>query len=401
MVPVKTLKESNLSGMAFVMAQRLAQSRRGPRLIVFPSTMYTGSGGDLRGWAIARELRRSGWRTIVVPPWLGLRRRSQILAREQPDVILMQQSRHPLNRPSLYPGFPCVFDADDADVLNAPELVADCCRGSRAVIAGNRFLARIFASFNPNVHVVWTGTYVDHVGGQIPNEARGPVIAWAHSDPLGYPAEAAFVHEVVLRLAGRRPFQFHLYGLRDRSAAGTYVEPLLERGVDVITHGMMRYRSFISSLGGVAIGLHPICAANPFSQGKSFGKLLAYMAANVAVVTSSAVDHPLFFRHGVNGMLANEDIGEWCENCLLLLEDPPRRGALVGEARVDFSRRLSISRAAELVGSVLCQVIAGSSGPQAPNGGTHPDIPDTSLSPISIPRYSIGVAENASRGTCR
>lgn len=299
----------------------------------------------------------------------------QIIAKEQPEAILLQQSRHPLNRPSLYRGIPCVFDADDADVLNAPELVAECCRESRAVIAGNRFLAQQFSRFNENVHVVWTGTYVERVKGQTPNRARGPVIAWAHSDPLGYPVEAAFVRDLAIRLAGRRSFQFHLYGVRDSSAVDSYLKPLRDRGADVVTHRMMHYRSFISSLGNVAIGLHPVCAAFPFSQGKSFGKLLAYMAADVAVVACAAVDHPLFFRHGVNGMLASEDIDEWSGHCLLLLDDPDQRCALADQARSDFCRRLSTSRAAELVGSVIRQVIDGSSDLAGSSSTRHRGVP--------------------------
>ena len=34
----------------------------------------------------------------------------------------------------------------------------------------------------------------------------------------------------------------------------------------------------------VAVGLHPIAPDNPWSQGKSFGKILAYLVADVAVV---------------------------------------------------------------------------------------------------------------------
>ena len=177
-------------------------------------------------------IARFGWRTIVVPPWLSLRRRLQIVAREQPDVILLQQSRHPLNRPPFYRGIPCVFDADDADVLNAPEVRGRLLPRKPAVIAGNRFLAR--SSRDSMIMSTWSGparTSIRLLGR--PQPGRGPVIAWAHSDPLGYPAEAEFVRSILLRLADRRTFQFHLYGVQDRTAVGHYLKPLRDRGVDV------------------------------------------------------------------------------------------------------------------------------------------------------------------------
>lgn len=62
---------------------------------------------------------------------------------------------------------------------------------------------------------------------------------------------------------------------------------------------------------------------NPFSRGKSFGKLLAYLIADVAIVASNNVDHPLFFQDGVNGVLAPNDVDRWVEGTALLLQDLP------------------------------------------------------------------------------
>lgn len=56
----------------------------------------------------------------------------------------------------------------------------------------------------------------------------------------------------------------------------------------------MRYRKFNSSLGRSAVGLQPVCLSNPFSRGKPSGKVLAYLASDVAIVASNAVDHPQF-----------------------------------------------------------------------------------------------------------
>src|SRR5579863_10348636 len=118
-------------------AHRLVQpAAPGRRVVVFPGDALTGSASDLRATAIARELRRRDWRATVVPPQLELEQRLRIVRAERPDVILLHQSRHPLNRPRYYPNIPCVFDADDADILDprCRQDVIECCTGSVAVI---------------------------------------------------------------------------------------------------------------------------------------------------------------------------------------------------------------------------------------------------------------------------
>jgi len=354
----KIIKESSLSGEAYVFAQRISQARRDRKLVVLPYSMYSGSAGDLRGRAIGVALRGRGWRTVVVPPWLGLAQRQRIIRKERPDVILLQQSVHPLNRPWLYPGVPCVFDADDAYIINTPETVVPCCRQSAAVIAGSRNLANRFREHNSHVSVVWTGTYIKEARGLIPSAQRGRVITWALSDALSAGHESLFVREVLLRLAKRTKFSFRLYGVNAPEAVAEYLQPIRDAGVEVTTFPMLRYRPFVDSLHDVAIGLTPICQAHAFFQGKSFGKILGYIAADVAVVAANAIDHPLFFRHGENGMLADENVDQWVECCATLLDDPERRSKMVAQARQEFMARLTVTRCAELVDEVFSRVIS-------------------------------------------
>jgi hypothetical protein len=186
----RLIRENSLAGELYVLGQRLRQPKQ-RTVMIFPDQMYTGTAGDLRACAVGRALRKFGWRPIIVPPWLGETQRRRFVRQISPDVILLQQSRHPLNRPSLYPGIPCVFDADDADILNQPDIVAPCCRESAAVIAGNHFLAGLYRQYNSDVTVIWTGTYITSVPGSKPNDSRAPVITWAASDPFGYQDEAA------------------------------------------------------------------------------------------------------------------------------------------------------------------------------------------------------------------
>jgi hypothetical protein len=334
--------------------RRLAGPGRGLRkAVAFLSDSNSGHAGDLRAMALEPHLAKLGWRMISVPPHLDLAQRRRLLAIDKPELILLQQSRHPLNRPRLYEGIPCVFDADDADIVDprCTELVVECCRDSASIIAGSHFLADEFRPYNPNVTVIWTGTYLTRIEGGKAVEERRPVLTWAHSSPLGYPQEANLIREVLVRLASRTKFSFDLYGIDEHQEqrAMEYLGPIREAGVPVRTFEPMPYGAFIRSLGSAAVGLHPVCVSSEFSRGKSFGKLLAYLAADAAIVTTDAVDHPRFFRDGDNGMLISNDVDTWVDRCERLLTQPELRRRMVEAARADFLRLLTTEQAAERV----------------------------------------------------
>jgi hypothetical protein len=351
-------------GQAYVLSQQIVQSRDLPCVVFFPDQMYRGSAGDLRACAIAKELRHLNWRTIIVPPWLSLRERLRIIRTERPEFVHIQQSRHPLNRPRFYEQTPCIFDADDADIVNHRDCVEECCRGSSAVITGNNYLAELFSEFNADVNVIWTGTYIKSVSNALSSERRLPVIAWAQSNPFDYPDEADLVRNILLRLAKRCRFTFFLFGVRNEATAEAYLAPIRAAGVAVRAFPPLHYGTFIRTLAGATIGLQPVCVNNMYSRGKSFGKLLAYMAADLAVVASDVLDYPLFYSHGQNGMLV-KSIDQWVDACQFLIEQPAERERLVNNARKAFLQRLSIATAATMFNKILTRVKSSSCGSQS------------------------------------
>jgi Glycosyl transferases group 1 len=352
-----------------VHARRVTQRRHGRRVVIFATDdSVSGSASELRAIALAPELRRLGWRVTCVPKQLELTQRLRIIKAERPDAIFLQQSVHALNRPRYYNNIPCVFDADDAVFVfggHDRDAMFECCRDSAAVIAGSRYLADVFRPYNARVAVVWTGTYLGQGGRVAPSEHREPILTWAASEPHNYPHEAEFVREVVLQLAKRTRFSYRQYGVRPdlRESIEAFLSPIRRAGVTVEVLRPMSYRKFVRSLEAVAVGLQPLCVENPFSLGKSFGKTLAYLAADVAVVTTDAVDHPLFFKDGVNGALLPHDVDRWVDACAHLLEERAARAHMVAAARTAFRARLTTRKAAELVSRQLLRAIeyAGSS----------------------------------------
>ena len=340
--------------------QRLSQPSAKPRAVFFPSQMPAEGGSALlRVFNVAATLRTLGWRTTVVPPQCELVQRRRILRLEKPDLIVLQMQRHPLNRPNLYDGFPAVFDIDDADFLDprCVEAVRECCQASRAVTAGSRFVADWCSQFNPNVTVLWTAAPVPKTRPLPRPQDRAPVLTWAQSVPDRYPAERELVGQIIRGLGGRGvKFEFWLYGVSGPAGIADLLSAAQRFAVPVKTHPFLPYREFIDSLSHVAVGLQLIAVESPFSRGKSFGKILAYLAADVAVVASDALDHPLFFRQSENGLLARS-LEDWITHTARLLQEPDFRQTLADRAWQDFSHNLSTESAAQKMKTVFETVL--------------------------------------------
>lgn len=339
-------------------------------VLVSLSGAAPGSAGDLRGVAVGQALRTHGWHALTLPPRLGAGARRVLCHALRPDAVLLQQTRHPLNRPELYPGVPCVLDVDDADVINPAERdrIADVARRCHGVVAGSRYLARLFQAFNPHVRIIWTGTYCHHVPGATPSAQRPPVLAWAPSDPFGYPLEMAFVRDVAHAVPNHGPFEFWVYGVPE--ARQVEMQAYLSHGkpkhLTLRLMPPMPYQDFIASLSGVAVGLQPVCHDHEYSLGKSFGKALAYLAADVAVVASRNVDHPLFFKDGRNARVLDTSPGSWAQACGDLLSQAPHRAALVQQARGDFMNKLTTTRSAAMLAPLLDAAATGQPWPAEP-----------------------------------
>jgi glycosyltransferase involved in cell wall biosynthesis len=330
---------------------------RGPVAVFLPATGPETS-ALLRIYSIAAALRPLGWRTVILPPGLDLAQRQRLIQRIGPDVLVMQGARHALNRPMLYPGRRIVYDMDDAD-FHLPHLAAPVTEAMpevAAVIAGSRYVADWCRGQGAEAHVVWTGAPVSARPWRA-HAARPSVVAWAQGDPVSYVRERAFVEDVMSRVAARRPgAQLRLYG-RQPGQGDDILVPFRAMGVSVEWLPAMSYGRFLSALDDVAVGLSPICPDNPFSRGKSFGKVLAYLDRGVPVVASDEADHPLFFRPGM-GVVSNE-AATWAETVLALLDDAGARQAMADRAGEAFRSGLSREAAACGVDRVMRGVLDG------------------------------------------
>ncbi len=319
---------------------------RGPMAVLLPCEGRRGA-SLLRMYRVAQGLRPLGWRTVVLPASLTLSQRHRFISELSPDVLVMQGSRHALNRPALYPGQRIVYDMDDAD-FHLPHL-ADPVRRAMpevgAVIAGSRYIADwCLAAGAARADVIWTGSPVSG-GPRVSQSRRSPVIAWAQSRPATYVREADWVLEVMRRLSQRiGKITLRLYDRQPGDDLG-FAARFEEAGVSVEWRRTLRYSDYLASFDDVAVGLAPLCPETPFSRGKSFGKVLAYLDRKVPVVGSDAGEHGCFFTPST-GVISN-DFDHWVREIGRLVGDNNARQKMADAAFEDFRVRLTDTVAAK------------------------------------------------------
>jgi len=316
-----------------------------PRLIVLPSGTPTENPASLlRAYKIAESLAKFyGWRVTVIPPRFTLKQRLRIIKWEKADVILMQMERHPLNRPKFYNACPVIFDIDDADFLwdYARPIVEECCKDADLVTAGSTYVAEWASPYNSNVRVIWTGAnYPDtNFRSQL---ARKPIVAWGHSRPQHYLAEAEFIQDILIEVAKQTEVEYWAFGVNDEETKKLVTNKVSKAKINVKTFSSMSFEEFIVQLENTAIGIQFLSPDNTYSQGKSFGKILNYILAGTVVVASNSAEHPKFFSHQINGMLAQTK-EEWVDAIVYLLNSPNQRKKLSENAYASYLDKLSIN----------------------------------------------------------
>lgn len=353
--------------------RRLHEPRARPCVVIFPSRDAWLSSSNLRAWLVAPELQKLGWRAVVVPQSLNLAQRRRVLALERPDVILLQQTQHPLNQPALYRPYPCVLDADDADYLDPryQSHIAQCAKDAARVIGGSRLTASLLGQHNAlPAEVLWTCTPRPEKPPRIPPRDREPIVAWAHDTPLGYKFEADFMREVMISVARRTQCIFWLFGTTEEQGR-EYLTPIRAAGARCEALARMPYQQYLDKVAESAVGLQPIAPQNDFSRGKSFGKILAYLAGQSVVAASDAVDHPLFFEHGQNGYLPKHSVSEWADCIVGMLENPSERERVALNGWKDFHARMTTDYFAQKLDTILRSAMASTGSQNAPSPVLH------------------------------
>jgi hypothetical protein len=96
---------------------------------------------------------------------------------------------------------------------------------------------------------------------------------------------------------------------------------------------------------------------NVFSRGKSFGKVLAYLLAGVAVLATNELEHGEFFKDGDNGFLLEPDAQSWANRCEALLRDRDVLACVARNGQKSLLERLTDDCFAQRLSVFLNQLV--------------------------------------------
>jgi len=258
--------------------------------------------------------------------------RARVLLRSRGfDVVFVQKELFPWTPPVVEWALSVararvVLDIDDAihlpyrgRPLLAQKVPTAIARAS-LVLAGNRWLAEYARAFNPST--VHFPTVVDAErftprGGARPAGGR-VVVGW-----MGSPETARFLADAgpaLARAQARADFVLRVVGDERFAVPGVELEA-----------GAWTYEREADDLRGFDVGVMPL-RDDEWARGKCSLKLLQYMSAGLATVSSPGGSVGDIVRDGDNGFVARTE-DEWTERLLALVGDAERRARMGARAR--------------------------------------------------------------------
>lgn len=260
----------------------------------------------------------------------ALRRAATLLGSARFDVLFVQKELFPWAPPVAERllaarRVPVILDVDDAIHLpyrGRPLLdgkIPRAMASASAVLAGNRWLADYARAFNP--HTLMFPTVVDaerFTPAAAAVQRAKPVVGW-----IGSPETARYlsaIHGVLARVNARVPFELRVVGASPQAASG----------LDIVPRAWS-LESEADELRGFDVGIMPL-PDDEWARGKCSLKLLQYMSAGLATVSSPRGSVAEIVRDGENGFVARDD-GEWETRLTGLLTDAAARARMGGKAR--------------------------------------------------------------------
>jgi glycosyltransferase involved in cell wall biosynthesis len=242
-----------------------------------------------------------------------------------------------------------VYDFDDSVWMSDEQGFEEMMKLADAVVAGNRFLAQHASAFNPRVAIIPTSVRLDRYEKAARKTANERcVIGWVGSHSTVKYLEA--IVEPLARLGEEIDFTFRVVG------AGAAQLPQF-RNVKIEAHPSIPYDP-VRFVPHFDIGVMPLVETD-WERGKCGAKLLEYMAAGVASVSSAVGENTRIIEDGITGLLARTD-DEWVSSLRRLALDPQLRKLMGEAARERVREKYSSTVAASLWDKLLSEVSEGS-----------------------------------------
>ncbi|MGK0369815.1 MAG: hypothetical protein ACJAW1_000053 [Glaciecola sp.] len=321
----------------------LSRRGEGPLVLFVVCDDEPGWGSELRSKRVVNYWQNHGKRALFLPSKLLSHQRQRIGRLLKADVVIHQTFVNEKADPRDFPEAINIVDVDDAHFLDArlKQSIIERCLLCDGAVGGSRYTENWLRQHVDKTIMLWTSAPYIHVETASPS-SRSKKIIWGTTNPLLTKTEAELVKKIINNCAAKTTFEFIVIGDGSKKEIANFFALGLPKTIKVTHIPRQPYKDFIQILTQGAVGIAPLIVdGDCFNAGKSFGKILAYIAAEVPVVASNAVDHALFFQNGENGFLASE-IEEWSDHIVRLLIEPELRDTISASAKKHLQKELSI-----------------------------------------------------------
>ncbi|MBN1912817.1 MAG: glycosyltransferase family 4 protein [Candidatus Omnitrophica bacterium] len=264
------------------------------------------------------------------------------------DMVFIHREAYPIGgiffeKILVLLGKPYVFDFDDA--IFAPSVsrqnsfierfkdtrkIGAIIKGSRYVIAGNRYLADYSLRYNINTRIIPTAIDTDRYFPPAAKKTKAIVtIGWIGSGTtLEFLDDLKNVFLKISREFGNS-VEFKIVG-------GLFAMP----GVLNLSSKEWSQKEELDDLNSFDIGIMPM-PENEWTKGKCGFKAILYMSVGIPCICSAVGVNKEIISEGVNGYLASTE-KEWLEKLSLLVKDAALRQRLAGQARKTIEEKYSL-----------------------------------------------------------
>lgn len=283
-----------------------------------------------------------------------LRRLNSILSSNRYDLIFLQKgilsiSLRGMNNFLFLFNKNIVFDFDDAVYLSPPQRIPGALffledktqvhkiiKRSKAVIAGNKYLAEAVSKYNNKIYVIPTSVDTDYFSpnNNIKEDDRLNIF-WSGNRSGNYHLND--LGKVISELRKKYKIKFII-----QSDSKDFIDFSNFYPAEVIFKPWS-LKTELSNFQSADIGIMPM-HDTLWERGKCAFKALLYMSVGIPVVCSPVGVNKEIIQDGLNGFLANST-EEWLEKLSLLIENPDLRKKLgiVGRKMVEERYSLKIN----------------------------------------------------------
>ena len=337
------------------------------RIVFFPKGDYNVPSTRYRCVFYARELKKHGFFTSIMPPRLILKK-NICIGRYREAMKTMRELNKCRKNTIVYAqrtvyqsdfirflwiykklfNINVVFDFDDSIFLRRKKRTDRMLKIADVVIVGSHFLAEYAQKHNDNVYIVSTAIDTDKFKPAHIKKKTEFKIGWV-GDGKTYQDDLIMLKKPLISLARSHNMMFKIIGTKNCHKLKEAYGKCDHLKVEMVD--WMEPDEIPLELTTFDVGVYPLLD-NEWSRGKCGLKALEYMSAGIVPVCSNVGENKYFIKNGKDGLLARTS-DEWEAKLRVLIENAQLKEQIAANGRKTVEEKYSIHVAGEKLAEIL------------------------------------------------